>query len=112
MHLPLELHAKKSRLELTFTEPLDAGSLAVDNVQITTWSLKRSADYGSKHYDEKLLKVQKLALSADGRTLTLDIPDLAPTWGLELKYALRARSGQPVPGTIHATIHRLGESAE
>ena len=43
MHLPVGLHATKSGLKLTFTEPLDRASLDAKNVQIKTWSLKRTA---------------------------------------------------------------------
>ncbi len=109
MHLPLELHARKARLELTFTEPLDAASLDPRNVQITTWSLKRTANYGSQHFDEQPLAVKGLTLSRDGRTLEIDVPDVSPTWCMEIKFALRSRTGQPFQGTIHNTIHRLAE---
>ncbi len=109
MHLPLQLHATKSGMKLTFTEPLDPASLDVKNVRIKTWSLKRTADYGSKHYDEKTLTVHRATLSADAKTLTLDIVDLQPTWCMELIYSLRSATGDLVQGTIHNTIHKLRE---
>ena len=73
------------------------------------WSLKRSADYGSKHYDEHELAVRKATLSADGKCVLLAIADLAPTWCMEIKYNLRGRQGQSVAGVIHNTIHTLGD---
>ena len=109
MHLPVGLHATKSGLKLTFTEPLDPASLDVKNLQIKTWSLKRTADYGSKHYDEKPLDVRGAKLSADSKTLTLDVVDLRPTWCMEIKYSLRSTTGAPVQGTIHNTIHELAD---
>jgi hypothetical protein len=111
MQLPIELHARHSQLELTFTEPLDAIGLDAKAVQISTWSLKRSASYGSKHYDERPLAVRGAALSSDGRTLTLEVPELAPTWCMEIRYTLRARDGELVSGVIHNTIHALAPSA-
>ena len=39
--------------------------------QPPNWSLKRTANYGSQHYDEKPLAIRSTKLSADGKTLTL-----------------------------------------
>ena len=74
-----------------------------------TWSLKRSEQYGSKHYDEKPAKVTAAKLSGDGKTLTLEIADMKPTWSMEIKYDLKASDGSTVKGFFHNTIHRLGE---
>jgi hypothetical protein len=109
MNLPLKLNARKSGLNITFTDALDPASIDPKNVQIKTWSLKRTADYGSKHYDEKPLVVRAASLSSDGKTLTLDAPDLRPTWCMEIKYALRSSAGQPISGTIHNTVHELAD---
>ena len=109
MHLPVGLHATKSGLKLTFTEPLDPAALDVKNLQIKTWSLKRTADYGSKHFDEKPLEVRNAKLSADSKTLTLDVAELRPTWCMEIKFALRSATGTPIQGTIHNTIHELAD---
>ncbi len=109
MHLPVALHATKSGLKLTFTEPLDSNTIKPENVQVKTWTLRRTANYGSNHYDEKRLAIRATSLSSDGRTLTLDSPDLQPTWCMEIKYALRSLSGSPVVGVIHNTIHQLAD---
>jgi putative heme-binding domain-containing protein len=109
MHLPIGLYATKSGLKLTFTEPLDPASLDVKHLQIKTWSLKRTADYGSKHFDEKPLEVRSAKLSADSKTVTLDIAELRPTWCMEIRFSLRAATGTPVQGTIHNTIHELAD---
>ena len=109
MHLPVGLHATKSGLKLTFTEPLDPASLDVKNLQVKTWSLKRTADYGSKHYGEKPLEVRGAKLSADSKTVTLDVADLRSTWCMEIKFSLRSATGTPVQGTIHNTIHELAD---
>jgi putative heme-binding domain-containing protein len=108
MHLPVELHAKKGALQLTFTEPLAAASVAPENIQIKTWSLKRTAQYGSKHFDETELKLQSVKLSADGKTVTLSA-DVQPTWCMAISYALKSASGKPVNGLIHNTIHHVGD---
>ena len=84
-------------------------SLDIKNLKIKTWSLKRTAGYGSKHYDEKPLTVRAATLSSDSKTLTLDIADLRPTWCMEIKYAFRSATGSPIHGTIHNTIHELAD---
>ncbi|MEO1998985.1 MAG: hypothetical protein ABGZ17_27370, partial [Planctomycetaceae bacterium] len=67
-----------------------------------------TASYGSKHYDERALEVAAAALDVDGKTVTLQIPELGPTWCMEIKYAIKSSNGQPVNGVIHNTIHKLG----
>lgn len=109
IQLPVGLNATKAGLKLTFTQPLDPTTVERKHVQVKTWSLKRSAEYGSKHYDEKLLDVRGTSLSADGKTLTLDVADLRPTWCMEIKYELRSAAGTPVNGVIHNTIHQLAD---
>ncbi len=109
MHLPGELHATKSSLTLKFTEPLDSASVAAKQIKIKTWSLKRTAKYGSAHYDEKPLDVTQATLSGDGQTLTLAVPEIQPTWCMEIRYDLRTSDGKPVAGVIHNTIHNLAD---
>lgn len=108
-HLPLELKATKRGLVLKFTDALDATSIDVKNNQVSTWSLQRSARYGSEHYNTQALTLRSTALSDDAKTLTLDVQDLAPTMCMEIKYALKSASGVPIVGKIHNTIHGLGE---
>jgi hypothetical protein len=94
---------------LTFTDTLASESLDPSKFQVKTWSLKRTANYGSKHFDEKALEVRATHLSPDGRTLTLDIPEIQPTWCMEIKYQLQSAAGNSISGKIHNTIHSLGE---
>ncbi len=108
-HLPTGLHATKTGLQLTFTDPLDAKALAPSQWQIKTWSLKRTANYGSKHFDEKSLPVQGATLSKDRQTVTLQVADIQPTWGMEIKYTLRFSDGTSASGVLHNTIHSLAE---
>jgi len=109
-HLPVGLKAKTGRLEIEFSDPLDpAACKELKRYAIKTWALKRTAGYGSKHYDEQSLTIASTALSADGRTLTIHLPDLKPTWCMEIKYRLSSAGGQPVEGVIHNTIHALGK---
>ncbi len=109
MNLPLQLHAKTNSIQLTFTDPLDPDSVKLKNIQIKTWSLKRTANYGSKHFNESGMELTDCNLSVDGLTLTIRSPQLKATWCMEIKYSLRSKSGQIVEGVIHNTIHQLAE---
>jgi hypothetical protein len=78
---------------VTFSEPIEP-----KDCTMKVWSLKRTKNYGSKHYDEHALPIRSIKLSEDKRTVTLDIPDLAPTQCYELKINDR---------NLHGTIHQL-----
>ncbi|WP_435010173.1 DUF6797 domain-containing protein [Tundrisphaera lichenicola] len=110
MFLPVGLQATVDGLKLTFTDPIDPDSASdPSNYSVKTWSLKRSAKYGSEHYDEKSIVVGTASLSDDGRTIVLGIPEIRPTWGMEIKYRLRGSKGQPFEGQIHNSIHQLSD---
>ena len=110
VYLPRELHATTTGMAITFTAPLDPKSAANPaNFAVKTWSLKRSAEYGSDHYNEKPSRVTAAKLSADGKTVTLTIEDMKPTMCMEIKYTLKGTDGQTVPGLIHNTVHHLGQ---
>ena len=106
-HVPLGIHAARGSLSVTFSEALAADSVKADAFAIKVWSLKRSANYGSKHYDEHPLEITGASLSADGRTVTLAIPTLAPTQCYELKARLVSADGATIERTLHGTIHQL-----
>ena len=109
VHLPVGLKARKSGMELQFSGGLERKSATqVSNYAVKVWSLKRTANYGSKHYNEHALKVTEAVLAADGKTVLLRMPELGPTWCMEIKYAVKASDGKPVSGVIHNTIHKLG----
>ncbi|WP_436715288.1 DUF6797 domain-containing protein [Roseiconus lacunae] len=108
-HLPTKIQAHRSGVTITFTEPVDP-KLSADpsNFLVDTWSLRRTKNYGSARYDERSLTVESVDVSDDGRDVTLMIPDIEPTWCMEISYKLRDRDGQQFLGTIQNTIHELG----
>jgi hypothetical protein len=110
MHVPIGLHASRSGLALTFTDDLTAESVANPAAfSVKSWSLKRTANYGSDHFNERALKVTQASLADDRRTVHLTIPEIAPTWCMEIRYSLKSNSGSVVNGVVHNTIHRLAE---
>ena len=106
--VPVGLRARRGRLDLTFTEPIDPATASdASRFEVSTWSLRRTANYGSDHHDERTLAVAGSRLLPDGRTVALDLPDLAPTMGMEVRFELRSAEGDPVEGVLHNTIHTL-----
>jgi hypothetical protein len=107
LFVPIGLSARTRALAITFSgrlEPKHASDASRYAVQ--SWSLKRTAEYGSAHYEERTLRITHAALADDGRTVTLEVPELRPTWCMEIRFAIRAPDGAPVEGVIHNTIHR------
>lgn len=107
VHLPIGLNATKTGMKITFSGALDPKTASDPNsYAVQTWSLKRSAGYGSKHYDEKRANVTGAKVSADGKTVTLEIADMQPTWCMEIRYSLAGADGTAVKGVVHNTIHQ------
>ena len=79
------------------------------NYGARTWSLKRTVNYGSDHIDERPARIAAAKVSDDGRTVFLEIPEIRPTWCMEITYAIRGESGEAVEGAIDNTIHQLGD---
>ncbi|TWT55626.1 Laminin G domain protein [Thalassoglobus neptunius] len=108
--LPIGLNAKEGRMIITWTDPIHPDTCKdVERFEVTTWDLKRTARYGSDHYNVKSLPVESVQLSEDQRRLELKIPELAPTWGMEIRCRLLLEDGSEVQRVIHNTIHVLGK---
>ena len=106
VHLPVGLNATDETLRISFSGEIDREvAEQIQNYSIKTWDLKRTANYGSKHYNTQDLKVSVAKVSADRRSVDLIVPGLQPTWCMEIRYNLRGSDGQPVNGMIHNTIH-------
>ena len=110
VHLPIALNATRDGMLITFSGALDRASAEnPENFSVKIWGLRRTENYGSDHYDEKPLPVSGTAVSADGKTVLVKIPDILPTWCMEIHYRLKSADGKTVDNVIHNTIHRLGK---
>ena len=104
--VPTRLHAEPGKLVLTFPQPLDRETATdTGSFRVKTWTIRRSADYGSPHLDERGRTVTTATLSADGTTLTLDVEGFGPTRCYSLEWGFGAEDGSAVRGTIHGTVH-------
>ena len=113
LNLPVKMEALTTGMKLTFSEPLDAASTQdLDNLEINTWGLKRTRRYGSKRYNEQTLTISKTELSPDGTSLMIYLPEIQPTWIMEIKYQLKSKKGQVFEGAIQNSVfHLKGEAS-
>jgi hypothetical protein len=118
-HLPVSLHVHKNALTLTFTDALDkAAAEDLSNYALQQWTYRWTKEYGSKHYrpsDPKKeghdeVEVTAATLSADGKTVTLTVPNLQPVMQMKIQLNLKAADGSPIRHTIHNTINRIPEN--
>jgi hypothetical protein len=108
IYVPVELHAHEGGMELVFSAPLDREAAAdASRYRVKVWSLRRTANYGSDHVDERPLKVGGARVSDDGRRVFLELPDFEPTWCMEIRCRLNSPDGEPVNALIHNTVHCL-----
>jgi hypothetical protein len=109
VHVPIGLSAHRCGMAITFSGTLERKSAAdARNYVVKTWSLRRSAEYGSPRVDERPAHVTAAHVSADARTVTLEIAGMKPTWCMEIAYSLMGSGDTPVSGRIQNTVHRLG----
>ena len=112
VHLPIELNASQSGIRIGFSGEVDVESACKpENYAVKIWGLKRTANYGSKHYDERRLSIEQVDVSKDRKSVLLRIPKLETTWCMEIKYDIRGSNGERVSNTIHNTIHNLSDES-
>ena len=108
LHLPLEMKALATGIELRFASPLKKESAEdKDQYTIKTWELKRTRSYGSDRYDTKTLRIEDVQLSDDGRTVLINVPQIKPTWVMEISYELESENGNSFEGMVQNTIYEL-----
>ncbi len=110
------LKVVKGGVQLTFTQPLATSSASdVQNFSGKRWNYERAEHYGSPEFSVEPprktgrdpLNITGTKLSADGKTLTLEIADLKPVMQQSLKFNLMAADGTPITQEIQHTIHAI-----
>ena len=110
LNLPVKMRAFEDGMQLTFSDEIDAASAQnIANYTVNTWELKRTRSYGSKRYNPQTLTIEKVALSEDGKTIFIHLPDIERTWCMEILYTLKSAKGADFEGAVHNTIHQLPE---
>jgi hypothetical protein len=111
--MPAALHVRNDGLELTFSTPLKPESASdLQNYAIEQWNYRWTSNYGSAEYSvldpEKQghdpVTVKSVRLSADRRTVVLEIPGLKPVMQMKVKLHLESAAGKTLDTEIHNTI--------
>ena len=110
LNLPIGLKTFSKGISFKYSAKLDKASAEnPQNYTIRAWDLKRTKGYGSKHHNERELKVTKAVLGADGMTVQLFIDGIKPTWGMSVKSKLKSATGKQFSTELHNSIHNLGK---
>lgn len=113
VYVSKDLRVKKDAIDITFTQPVDKTSARYVKVEQWTY-VWWSENYGSKDFSVKHpgkvgrdpVEVKEVSVSADGKTLTLHIPELRPVMQMGIYlHGLRATDGQPMKTVIYNTIN-------
>lgn len=116
---PVELHAAKNGIAITFTAPLDEKSATdAQNFAVQQWNYAWTGAYGSPDISvadptkkqRDTLEVKSVKLSPDKKTLTLELPDVQPVMQMKIKFKINAADGQVLEQEIHNTIHKVAGS--
>lgn len=138
VQMPIELHARKTGIELRFTSSIDTQSAAdPENWNVEVWNYLWSAAYGSPEIStiaesEKPaesgtggvnqftpaqmtkaqhdpLKVKSVTVGTDDRSVFLEIEGMKPVMQMSIRYGIKSADGSDLKGEVVNTIHALGE---
>ena len=62
-----------------------------------------------KYVGEDSVKIKSISLSDDGKTVFLEIPDIAPVMQMKTSFNIKSADGTLVKSDIYQTIHKLGD---
>ncbi len=115
VHTLRGLAATTAGVELTFSHPLDPTTVDPGSFSVQRWNYRRSSEYGSpelsvenpgqRGHDQ--MEVLEARLSADGKSVLLDLADLRPAHQMLIHMQLKARDGVPIRQSVMHTIHEL-----
>ncbi len=114
--LPTNWRVEKDAIVLEFATPLDRASAEdTQNFAAQQWNYKWHATYGSpdfsvadpKRTGRDTVEIKSVRLSADGKTVTLEVPSLAPVMQILVKANIRFANGPELPIEVAGTINRI-----
>jgi len=106
--MPVSLSGRKGRIVVTLSDAVDPAAVMPSSFEVKAWDLERTKRYGSKHLNERNLKVTSAKLGEDGKTLHLEVPELDATWGLSIRMGLRgATENKEFERLIHGSFFEL-----
>jgi len=115
-YLPSALRIESKGIRISFNHPLDPATTEnPSRYSIAQWNYRWTKNYGSPDFKvsnpeeqgRDRISVDRVALSEDGKSVLIEIPELQPAMQMEIRYRLQTMDGAPVEGAIYNTIHRV-----
>jgi hypothetical protein len=112
--------AHRNGIRLAFNQRLDPRSIRPDKWFVQQWNyLDSEKTYGSPEYSVKQptmlghdrLRVTKVSVLADQKTIFLEIPDLLPAMCTQVRGTLTDAQNAPVDVDLYATLQHLRDDA-
>jgi hypothetical protein len=116
LRMPVGFDVDRQGVAITFSEPLDPGMASDEgNYAVERWNYLWSEAYGSPEFSVKdpgrkgrdPVGIRRIALSADGTTVRMELEDFKPVMQMRIQFKIRARSGAILAGELYPTINRL-----
>lgn len=138
VQMPIELHAKKTGVELRFSSTIDTQA-AIDpgNWNVEVWNYLWSSAYGSPEistineaekpaeskaggvaqftqaqmarHQHDSLKIKSVTVGTDDRSVFLEIEGMKPVMQMSIRYSIKSADGSDLKGEVVNTIHVLGD---
>ncbi len=114
--LPVSLKVRKTGIDLTFTDALDAETAGDPDSYAAQWfNVVSTPDYGSPEFNatnpakrgREKVAVTAAKLLADGKTVSLDLEGFRPVTNLIVKFSIRSADGAKIQNEVFLTINRL-----
>ena len=114
--LPHKLNVNKDGITITFPVALDAGLAGdKDNYAIERWNYRYSSAYGSANFkvsnpDQEgrdKVEITSVTLSADKKSVTIQVADLKPVMQQLIKYKIATADGTIISSELHQSIHTV-----
>ncbi len=108
------LKVNKAGVHLSFTQKLDPQTATdPENYAVRRWNYKRTQAYGSPTFKvsdpeqrgNETVNVTSAKLSADGKTVTLDVEDLLPCDQQHIKFRITTADNTQINSEVMHTIH-------
>ena len=104
---PVGLEATGKGVKVTFCSRMAPDGVDAGDFEVKSWDLLRSAEYGSKHLNERPLTVSDVTVSEDGQSIFVAIEGMHATRGMSIKGKVTSVTGVDHPLLIHNTIHNM-----
>ncbi len=120
VNMPVGYVVKKNGLSLTFPNALDrAAAGSKDNYSAEQWNYLWAETYGSQEYhlDEPKktghdpVEITAVTLSADAKTVFLEMPKIRPVMQMKIKFKIAAGDGAAVQGDYYNTVNVVGSQS-